>query len=275
MANASVRKSDVEKIAREAIAAVGPRIRAAWSKAKRIRYKGAVDLVTDTDREAEELIVDLIRRAFPEHLIIAEESSAGREIGKPRPEEWTWYVDPLDGTTNFAHGYPVFAVSLALACGSELRFGLVHDPLREETFVAHSGGGAYLNRRRIRVSPTGDIDQALLATGFPYDRRARAEFYVAFFKDFMEQAQGIRRNGSAAIDLCWVACGRLDGFWEWKLHPWDVAAGALIVREAGGMVTDFECGPFDFYGDQTLVSNGLIHTAMHEVLEKRLRISTR
>jgi myo-inositol-1(or 4)-monophosphatase len=262
--------SEVEDVARQAVAEVGPRIRAAWTRPKKVEHKGVVDLVTETDREVEELVVRRIGRAFPDHLIIAEESSAGKRVERPPADRYAWYIDPLDGTTNFAHGYPVFAVSLALALGDKLRFGMVHDPLRQETFVAHSGGGATLNGAPIRVSSVDDIDHALVATGFPYDQRSRADFYVGFFKDFMERTQGIRRAGAAAIDLCWLACGRLDGFWEWNLRPWDTAAGALIVREAGGTVTDFRGGTFDPHGDQTLASNGLIHQAMIDVLLRRL-----
>lgn len=265
--------TDIERVARAAVAEVGPRIRDAWGKAKTVAYKGAVDLVTETDRQVEDLIVTRIRRAFPDHLIIAEESAAGGSVDRPPPNCHTWYVDPLDGTTNFAHGYPVFAVSLAFARGADLIFGIVHDPVRDETFVAHAGCGATLNGLPIHVSRTADLDSALLATGFPYDRRSRAEFYVGFFQDFMRRAQGLRRAGAATIDLCWLACGRLDGFWEWKLHPWDTAAGAVIVREAGGVITDFCGGRFDPHGEQTLASNGLIHSAMMCVLRERLMTS--
>jgi myo-inositol-1(or 4)-monophosphatase len=263
-------KREVEEVAQQAVAEVSPRIQDAWTRPKNVVHKGVVDLVTETDREVEELVVARIKRAFPDHLIIAEESSVGKQIERPPAGRYAWYIDPLDGTTNFAHGYPVFAVSLALACGADLVFGMVHDPLRNETFVAHSGGGATLNGAPIHVSPVDDIGRALLATGFPYDRRSRAGFYLGFFQDFMERTQGIRRAGAAAIDLCWLACGRLDGFWEWKLHPWDTAAGALIVSEAGGTVTDFRGDRFDPHGDQTLASNGLIHHAMIDVLRRRL-----
>jgi len=261
---------EVERVAREVVAEVGPRIRDAWRRTKTVERKGPVDLVTETDREVERVIVARISAAFPSHLIIAEESSAGKRVERPPSDRYVWYIDPLDGTTNFAHGYPVVALSLALARGEETLFGLVHDPLRDETFVAHAGGGAALNDAPARVSSAAELDVALLATGFAYDRRQRAAFYLGFFKDFLERSQGIRRAGAAAIDLCWVACGRLDGFWEWKLHPWDTAAGALIVREAGGVVTDFSGGPFDPHGTQTLASNGIIHAAMIDVLERRL-----
>lgn len=261
---------DVEKVARAIVAEAGPRMRAAWCESKVIEHKGAIDLVTETDREIERLVVHRLRRAFPDHLIIGEEASAGSTVERPPPDRHTWYVDPLDGTTNFAHGYPVFALSLALVRDGKPQFGIVHDPVREETFAARSGAGATLNGATIRVSSAGDLGQALIATGFPYDTRARADFYLAFFGDFVRRAQGVRRGGAAALDLCYVACGRLDGFFEWQLHPWDTAAGSLICREAGGVVTDFLGAAFDLHGNQTLASNGRIQEQMIEVLRTRL-----
>jgi myo-inositol-1(or 4)-monophosphatase len=259
-----------ETVARRAVDEAGQRVQAAWGRAKNVQYKGAVDLVTDTDREVEALIVDRLRRAFPDHTIVAEEASAGAALHPPATAGYVWYLDPLDGTTNFAHAFPQFAVSLALAQGPDLLFGIVCDPLRGETFVAHRGRGATLNGESISVSRTDQLGDALLATGFPYDRRTRVDYYVGFLADFIRQSQDIRRAGSAALDLCYVACGRFDGFWEWKLHPWDTAAGSLIVREAGGAVSDFHDAPFDLYGEQTLASNGRIHRAMVQVLTARL-----
>ncbi len=177
-----------------------------------------------------------------------------------------WLIDPLDGTTNFAHGYPQFAVSIALARDEELVLGLVHDPMRAETFTAVRGEGARLNGASIAVSDTGELGRALLATGFPPDRRERAAFYLTFVRVALERAQCVRRAGSAALDLCYVACGRLDGFWEWKLHPWDIAAGRLIVEEAGGRVTDFRGGPHHLSGDETAASNGRVHSGLLEAL---------
>ncbi len=258
-----------ERVARAAVDEASALLRATWRDAKTIHYKGAVDLVTDTDRQVEALVTAHLQRAFPDHLIIAEESSGAR-LDRPPDDAHVWYLDPLDGTTNFAHAYPQFAVSLALGRGQELMFALVHDPLRAETFVAERGGGARLNGEPITVSTTASLEHALLATGFPYDRRAHLEFYLGFVGDFMARAQGIRRNGSAALDLCYVACGRLDGFWEWKLHPWDTAAGALIVREAGGTIGDFHGGALDLFGEQTLASNGRLHGEMVEILGARL-----
>jgi myo-inositol-1(or 4)-monophosphatase len=261
---------DFESAARSAVKEAGNHLRAAWRSSKTVHYKGPIDLVTETDREVEVLVADRLRRAFPDHLIIGEEASAGVMTHAPDAQQYVWYLDPLDGTTNFAHSYPHFAVSLALARGDELLLGIVHDPIRGETFAARRGGGATLNDEKIQVSSLDRLNHALLGTGFAYDRRERADFYLGFFKDFMTRVQGVRRNGSAALDLCYVACGRFDGFWEWKLQPWDIAAGVLIVREAGGRVTDFSGGPFDLHGQQTLASNGRIHGEMIYVLQDRL-----
>lgn len=263
---------DIERVARVAVDEAGDRLRAAWRGTKTIEFKGALDLVTETDREVEALVVARLRRAFPDHRIVAEEASAKAVIGRPQPAEHVWYLDPLDGTTNFAHAYPHFAVSLAFARGADLMLGIVHDPVRRETFVARHGHGATLNGEPIAVSAVGDLDRALLGTGFPYDRREHLEFYLGFLADFMRRAQGVRRSGAASLDLCYVACGRLDGFWEWKLSPWDTAAGVLIVREAGGVVTDFQGGPFDLFGQQTQASNGRLHESMTRVLVERLTL---
>lgn len=262
--------SDIEAVAREAVAEVAPRIREAWRGHKEIEHKGKIDLVTETDREVERLIIERLRRSFPDHLIVSEEAAAGTRLQLPPQGRLTWYLDPLDGTTNFAHGYPAFAISLALARGPELLFGLVHEPLRDELFVAHRGRGATRNGEPIQVSEATEIDQALIATGFPYDTHSHADFYLGFFGDFLRRAQGLRRCGAAALDLCYVACGRLDGFFEWNLNPWDTAAGALIVSEAGGVVTDFSGNGFDVHGRQTLASNGRIHAQMIRILQQRL-----
>jgi myo-inositol-1(or 4)-monophosphatase len=259
-----------ERVARAAVEEASAMLRATWQEAKTIEHKGAVDIVTGTDRAVEAAIVKQLSSAFPDHVIIAEEAAGVDGLRRPPRDRHVWYLDPLDGTTNFAHAYPQFAVSLALADGVELVFGIVHDPIRDETFVARRGHGATLNGAPIHASATTDLDHALLATGFPYDRRQHLEFYLSFVADFIHRSQGIRRNGSAALDLCYVACGRLDGFWEWKLHPWDTAAGALIVRESRGTVTDFSGGSFDLFGQQTLATNGHLHAAMIEVLTSRL-----
>lgn len=261
---------EVEHVARAAVAEAGKRLRAAWLGAKKIEHKGTLDLVTATDREVEALVVDRLRRSFPTHVIVAEEASAASGPERPPADALAWYIDPLDGTTNFAHAYPQFAVSLALARGSAIELGIVHDPMREETFFARRGRGATLNGVSIRVSEIDVLGDALLGTGFPYDRREHIDFYLGFLREMMLRAQGVRRAGAAALDLCWVACGRFDGFWEWKLSPWDTAAGCLIVQEAGGAVSDFRGGAFDLFGQQVLASNGRIHAAMIRVLSEQL-----
>lgn len=261
---------EFERFAASVVAEAGPRLLRAWHEAKKIEHKGVIDLVTGTDRELESLITRRIAEAFPDHRLIAEEASAGRAVEPPQEGEYAWYLDPLDGTVNFAHSYPVFSLSLALARGREMQLGVVHDPTRNETFAARRGAGATRNGQPIRVSEVAALDQALLSTGFPYDVRTHADYYLGYFRDMLRNAQAVRRGGSAAIDLCWVACGRLDGFWEWKLHPWDTAAGALIVEEAGGRMSDFTGLPFDVHGRQTVASNGRIHDALVAVLARRL-----
>jgi len=259
-----------ERVARAAVDEASAMLQATWRDAKTVQHKGAVDIVTDTDRAIEAAIVARLRHAFPDHLVIAEESTELSTLTAPPSDRHVWYVDPLDGTTNFAHAYPQFAVSLALGMGEQLLFGIVHDPVRDETFVAERGRGATLNGAPIAVSDVRSLDHALVATGFPYDRRERLESYIGFFADFVRQTQGVRRNGSAALDLCYVACGRLDGFWEWKLRPWDTAAGVLMTQESRGAVSDFRGQPFDLFGPQTLASNGHLHAEMIAVLGTRL-----
>jgi myo-inositol-1(or 4)-monophosphatase len=250
-----------EGVAHTAVARAGALIRARYRERQEISFKSEVDLVTAVDRDAERILVDAIGEAFPDHAIVAEESAARR--GR---DGHCWYIDPLDGTTNFAHGYPHFAVSVGLAHDGDLLFGLVYDPMREETFSAVRGAGARLNGAPIAVSDVDRLERALLATGFPYDRRQHVDFYLAYLRTAMLRAQGIRRAGAAALDLCWLACGRLDGFWEWKLRPWDTAAGRLIVTEAGGRVTDFAGGPHQLTGDETAATNGRLHDELMEML---------
>jgi len=248
-------------IARQA----GDRLREGWGQVQEIGYKGEIDLVTEYDRASEALIVAALQEAFPDHHIYAEEegeiAAAGGDKGG-----CTWLVDPLDGTTNYAHGFPAFAVSLALACQGRMEVGIVYDPLRDECFTARHGGGAALNGRPIHVSTTAPLRRSLLATGFPYDVWTSPENNLDHFRDFVLHAQGVRRAGSAALDLVYVACGRFDGYWELKLHPWDVAAGALIVQEAGGRVSDFGGGPDFTSGREIVASNGRIHEEMLAVL---------
>jgi len=268
----------------EALHAAGDIIRNSLCDTKKVEYKGAVDLVTPTDREAEKVILEIIQKAFPEHAILAEESgirgqvSTPHHVGcgasipqhmkqRPDPSVYRWIIDPLDGTTNFAHGLPHVGTSIALSREGNIILGGVLDPFRNECFIAERGKGAFVNKARIRVSETKTLDRSLLTTGFPYDRITKADKYMEMYKNFMVRAQGIRRIGSAALDLCYVACGRFDGFWELKLHPWDTAAGLIIVKEAGGIVTDFENRPFDPFGPQILAANKFIHPKMLKVLE--------
>jgi myo-inositol-1(or 4)-monophosphatase len=242
----------------EAANEAGGLIRENWQEPKRIDYKGAIDLVTPVDRESERRIVTILKRNFPGHSILAEEET---DLFRAK-SCYRWIVDPLDGTTNFVHSYPQFCVSIALEREGEVILGLVYDPLRRECFSAIRGEGATLNGNVIKVSAVDELDKALLATGFPYDRREQADYYLEFFKAFMIRTQGIRRSGSAALDLCYLACGRLDGFWELKLRPWDTAAASLIVEEAGGKLSDFVGNEFSIWGTETLASNGAIHDEM-------------
>ncbi len=247
-----------EEAAREAGKLLVERYRTDFSISK----KGVVNLVTEVDIESENLIVSRIRQAFPEHAILAEE----RHPDSSRAG-FKWIIDPLDGTTNYAHGYPVFSVSIALEFEGEILLGVVFDPTRGELYSARRGGGAFCNGRPIRVSKTSTLVASLLATGFPYDVHTSRQNNLDNYCAFAVRAQGIRRGGSAAIDFCYVASGRLDGFWELKLNPWDCAAGSLIVHEAGGTVTDFRGGRFSIYKPEVVASNGLIHREMLEVLE--------
>jgi myo-inositol-1(or 4)-monophosphatase len=234
-----------------------------------VSHKGDIDLVTESDLAAERLIVERISSYYPRHAILAEEAGkVEAEAGAGGGGAYKWIVDPLDGTTNYAHGYPCYCVSIALEREGELVLGVIHDPTRDETFAAERGAGATLNGRRIRVSEIQDLNEALLCTGYPYDVRGRDNF-VRNFKNFILHAQGVRRDGSAALDLAYVACGRFDGFWEEGLRPWDVAAGAIIIEEAGGRVSRYDDAPYDIYTPPIMASNGLVHEAMMRVLALR------
>lgn len=226
-----------------------------------VSHKGAIDLVTDVDLASEQLIRDAIATYYPKHQVLAEESGLAEKTS-----DYRWIVDPLDGTTNYAHGFPFFSVSIALEYRGEAILGVVFDPMREELFTAERGTGAVLNNRRIAVSTTAVLSSSLLATGFPYDIKTTRLKNLDHWSNFAMSAQALRRCGSAALDLCYVACGRFDGFWELSLNAWDTAAGALIAAEAGGRVTNFQGEAFSPYKPEVIASNGLIHEEMMQVI---------
>ncbi|MEO5618955.1 MAG: inositol monophosphatase family protein [Candidatus Eisenbacteria bacterium] len=226
--------------------------------------KGRIDLVTLYDRRSEELILARIRERFPGSAVLAEESGAHE---RATGASLRWIVDPLDGTTNYAHNYPFFSVSIAAESAGEVVAGAVFDPVAREMFAAARGAGATLNGRPIRVSSIAALDSALLVTGFPYDVREHPERVLPAFQAFLARAQGIRRDGSATLNLCYTAMGRFDGFWEPRLAAWDTAAGALMVREAGGRVTDYRGSRFDPEGGEILATNAALHAEMMSVLE--------
>lgn len=253
--------TDIEQVAIRAARAAG---RVHLQRLRRInvsRKSSEIDLVTEADREAEAAVIGIIQRAFPDHAILAEESGLTARSSVHR-----WIIDPLDGTTNYAHAFPSFCVSIAYERKGRLEFGIVFDALHRECFTARRGKGAFLNGKRIRVSGTPTLGAALIGTGFPYDRRQRRRFYLCFWENFMMRAQGVRRTGAAALDLGNLACGRLDAFWEFGLKPWDVAAGSLIVCEAGGRVTNMDGMHLDLAAGQILASNGLVHDEVLEVI---------
>ncbi len=221
--------------------------------------KGDFDLVTEADRASERLVVERILAHYPDHNIVAEEGG-----GRESQSAYRWFVDPLDGTTNFAHGYPAFNVTLALARGDELIAGVVYDPLRDEMFAAEKGAGAYLNDKKIQVSTARTLADSLVSTGFP-SRKRNQNVNIHFYHQLAMSTHGVRRGGSAALDLSYVAAGRLDAFWEFGLNPWDFAAGTLLVTEAGGTVSDMRGGPHGLQSPHLLVSNGLIHSETLEL----------
>jgi myo-inositol-1(or 4)-monophosphatase len=226
-----------------------------------IKYKGEIDLITEADHASEALILKRIRAAYPDCAILSEESGASANAS-PR----LWIADPLDGTTNFAHGLPIFCVTLALMVNDVIEVGATYDPIYDELYTAQRGQGAYLNGERLHVSAAPALDKALLVTGFPYDRRTNPHNNIRQFADFSLRAQGVLRLGSAALDLGAVAAGRLDGYWEFKINPWDIAAGVLLVTEAGGQVTAPDGSPLDLFARRVVASNGLIQAEMLDLL---------
>jgi myo-inositol-1(or 4)-monophosphatase len=247
----------VESIARQA----GAVLISGFGNVRHIRQKGVIDLVTEFDKRSEEVILSSLQQEFPDHSILAEESGRNETIS-----EYQWLIDPLDGTTNFAHGIPIFSVSIGLLKNNVPLVGVVYDPFRDEMFSAERGHGATLNNQPIHVSSRADLGQAVISTGFPYDVRTNPRNNLAQFAQFQLRTQAVRHLGSAALDCTWTAMGRLDGYWEFGVQPWDIGAGALVVLEAGGRIT-FVDGDKNFLSTASiLVSNGLLHEQMLEVL---------
>lgn len=257
------------QIGREAAREAGKLIFKRFNTDFSVSHKGTINLVTEVDLAAEELIVARIQKSFPSHSVLAEERHSDIQRSPI-----VWIIDPLDGTTNFAHGYPVFSVSIGLEIDGEVEWGAVYDPSRNEMFTVRRGQGAFCDDVPLRVSKVEALGESLLATGFPYDIRTSKQNNLENFCAFALRSHGVRRSGSAALDLCQVAAGRLDGFWELKLNPWDCAAGYLMVREAGGNVTNF-CGqPGSIYDREVIASNGLIHDQMVKTLTNDARRTT-
>jgi len=243
----------------------GKILRDGFNRRKRVEYKGRIDPVTEYDLKSEKYIISRIKRTFPEHAILAEESGrAKRRIAEQ--SQFLWVIDPLDGTVNYAHGFPMYCVSIALMQKGKPVVGAVFDPERNELFKAGLQLGSFLNERRIRVSSEPRLQRSLLATGFAYDVSTARKNNLGFFARMVKKAQAVRRAGSAAIDLCWLGAGRIDGFWEFSLHPWDTAAAALIVTEAGGKVTRLDGRPYSIFDPDILVSNNRLHTKLRKTL---------
>lgn len=253
------------EIAIEAAVEAGRLLKINAGKVMRIERKlgQETNLVTETDKKAEELIIRKIKKRYPHHDFLAEESGSSEG-----DSEFRWIIDPLDGTTNFTHGMPMFCVSIGLEVKGEMTLGVVYDPNLDELFTAEKGKGAFLNKRRMSVSKTSKLIESLIVTGFPYDIRSHPEAIIRHFNNFLMEAQAVRRLGSAALDLCYVAAGRFDGYWENTLNPWDMAAGVLLLEEAGGLFTDFLGFPTTIYKKQVLATNRILHDQMIAVLKK-------
>ena len=261
----------IAQIGRQAALAAGAVMRLNYEKPHEITMKGAIDPVTETDYQCQEIIIGMIRQAFPDHGFLAEETAGGepppdaQETGPglaweaDAPPTCRWIIDPLDGTVNFAHGFPVFCVSIAFETDGVIEYGVVYDPMRDELFEGRRGQGAWRNGQPIRVSDTARLDRALIATGFPYDIRERVTASMTRLGRVVASAQGVRRAGAAALDMCYVACGRFDGYFEENLKPWDTAAGVVIVTEAGGKISTFDGDDYDIFAPNIAVSNGGLH----------------
>ncbi|HLX11358.1 MAG TPA: inositol monophosphatase family protein [Bacteroidota bacterium] len=228
------------------------------------KYGQEKNLVTEIDKESERIIIEMIRKNFPDHAILAEEGGLGSAV----PSAYKWIIDPLDGTTNYTHGFPVFCVSIGIEHNGVMEHGVIYDPNFDELFTATRGKGAFVNGKPMRVSKVNTLSKSLLVTGFPYNIAENPDHAIEHFGNFLKKAQAVRRMGSAAIDLAYVACGRYEGFWEVALHPWDVAAGKLLVEEAGGKLTDFRGNDYSVYEKQLLATNGLVHEEMKGVLRE-------
>jgi myo-inositol-1(or 4)-monophosphatase len=251
---------DLERIKQVGLAATfasGEILRSKFGRISSIGKKGRIDLVTEADTESEKTILSILRSCFPDHSILAEES--GRLL---KESPFQWIIDPLDGTTNFAHELPLFSSSIACAVDGEIKVGIVHNPISGELFTAIHGKGAFLNGKKLAVTTRQVLSECLLVTGFPYNFNDCFDEVMPRFANCLKASQGVRRLGSAALDLCFVACGRFDGFWEQNLNPWDTAAGLLIAREAGALVTDFSSNPFNIDMSEILATNGNIHKEM-------------
>lgn len=252
-------------VAVDAACKAGDIQKANWGGRLEIRMKGRIDPVTQVDLDCEEVIVRTIQSAFPDHALLAEERGYEKDR-KPGPNDSLWIIDPLDGTVNFAHGYPRFAVSIAMSVGGITRIGAVYDPIMDEMYTAISGQGAHLNGKPIHVSRTASMESALLCTGFAYNLKTARRNNIGTHSRALRMAQGVRRDGCAALNLCHLAAGRFDGFWELYLKPWDIAAADLIIREAGGRTCMYDGSPLDLFGNEIVASNGKLHKAMLQLV---------
>lgn len=266
----------IQDLLRQLVLSAGERLRRRLGKVHQIRFKSEVDLVTEMDHAAEALFCRALRRHFPDHELVSEElveaSGRGFPPGPAPAGRVRWIVDPLDGTTNYAHGFPHFAVSAGVEWDGLVRLGAVYNPMLDELFFGRLGRGAWRNRQRLRVSSTPSLRRALLATGFPYDLAISTRNNFVEFQYVSRHCQAVRRAGSASLDLCDVACGRFDGFWEYKLKPWDVAAASVMLAEAGGCLTDLSGERYNLYGGTFLASNGRLHASMIKTLRDALKL---
>lgn len=256
------------KTAVEAAKAAGAIQKKGFGKNHSVRFKGEINLVTEIDKACEEKIVKIISKKFPRHDLLTEESGAFNRLS-----EFKWIIDPLDGTTNYAHSYPCFCASIGLEYQGQMLLGVVYEPMMDQLFVGVRGQGATLNRKKISVSKISSLNRALLSTGFAYNLRVEKNNNLDHFENFLMHAQAVRRDGAAAVDLCYVACGRFDGFWEIDLWPWDTSAAGLILEEAGGKVSLFDGSPYTIYDKEIVASNGMIHQEMVRILKMRQGVS--